>query len=184
MPHMLRDNAGGRPVDSALSDDQFEELKAMLQPGFELSTLMLADYLKQHPDLKSLKIEHPHLAPRIDAHVASALEAERSAKAAHQDAQREGERSQSGAAGGDDVDAADRQRDASAFSRAEQIVQSTHTARDAAGSPESPSPQDRIAADARAHEDLARRQPAALTEPYVAPQPAPLTPPYEPRPLV
>lgn len=30
-----------------LADDQFAELKALLQPGFELSTLMLADYKAQ-----------------------------------------------------------------------------------------------------------------------------------------
>lgn len=33
---------------AVLSDNQFEKLVAMLQPGFELSTLMLADYKRLH----------------------------------------------------------------------------------------------------------------------------------------
>lgn len=32
------------PEGSALTDEQFAELKALLQPGFEFSTLMLAEY--------------------------------------------------------------------------------------------------------------------------------------------
>lgn len=48
MPHMLKDHAGGRPQLAAMSDEQFAELKALLQPGFELSTLMLADYKASH----------------------------------------------------------------------------------------------------------------------------------------
>lgn len=34
-------------VAPALSTEQFEELKALLQPGFELAKLMLADYTAQ-----------------------------------------------------------------------------------------------------------------------------------------
>jgi hypothetical protein len=30
--------------DAALSDEQFDKLVALLQPGYELSSLMLADY--------------------------------------------------------------------------------------------------------------------------------------------
>lgn len=35
----------------AMSDEQFDRLVALLQPGFELSTLMLADYKAQRAAL-------------------------------------------------------------------------------------------------------------------------------------
>lgn len=35
-----------------LADDQMQELKQLLQPGFELSTLMLADYKAQRAEAK------------------------------------------------------------------------------------------------------------------------------------
>lgn len=37
-----------RPPPAVLSDNQFQELKTLLQPGFELSTLMLAEYRRSH----------------------------------------------------------------------------------------------------------------------------------------
>lgn len=37
---------------AVLSDNQFEKLIAMLQPGFELSTAMLADYKRQREPLR------------------------------------------------------------------------------------------------------------------------------------
>ena len=43
MPTHINDHLPDAPT-GALSDDQFAELKALLQPGFELSTLMLAEY--------------------------------------------------------------------------------------------------------------------------------------------
>lgn len=38
-------------ANSALTDAQFQELCRLLQPGFELSTLMLADYELQRETL-------------------------------------------------------------------------------------------------------------------------------------
>jgi hypothetical protein len=46
MAHRLgQHDASAAPA--ALSDEQFSELKALLQPGFELATLMLEDYKRQ-----------------------------------------------------------------------------------------------------------------------------------------
>lgn len=42
---LLSRPAGPAPV--AIADEQFKELKDLLQPGFELATLMLADYKVQ-----------------------------------------------------------------------------------------------------------------------------------------
>ena len=43
MPSFEKDQPASN-VAAVLSDEQFAELKALLQPGFELSSLMLAEY--------------------------------------------------------------------------------------------------------------------------------------------
>lgn len=49
------------PSPAALSDEQFAELKELLRPGYELSSMMLAQYKAgQVPDLRVL------LAPVIE----------------------------------------------------------------------------------------------------------------------
>lgn len=69
MPHRLKDHAGGRPQLAVVSDEQFAELKALLQPGYELSKRMLADYLKANPDPVPEKVERKHhLAPTAVTH--------------------------------------------------------------------------------------------------------------------
>ena len=47
MVHRINDHEP-QTAPAALSDEQFAELKALLQPGFELSTLMLAEYKMAH----------------------------------------------------------------------------------------------------------------------------------------
>lgn len=46
MVHTLSQSPGGTVT---ISDVQFSKLVAMLKPGFELSTLMLADYKRANP---------------------------------------------------------------------------------------------------------------------------------------
>jgi hypothetical protein len=46
MVHTLSQSPGGTVT---ISDAQFSKLVAMLKPGFELSTLMLADYKRANP---------------------------------------------------------------------------------------------------------------------------------------
>lgn len=43
MPNFLNEN-DPKPQVAVLSDEQFAELKRLLEPGYEMATLMLADY--------------------------------------------------------------------------------------------------------------------------------------------
>lgn len=52
---------------AAMSDEQFAELKALLAPGFELSTLMLADYKAQRHAMRDPDPEVEPKAPKADA---------------------------------------------------------------------------------------------------------------------
>lgn len=67
MPHFQRDRAGAGPQTPAMSDEQFAELKALLQPGYELSKHMLADYQEAHPEKFAPKHRAPHEVKAIPA---------------------------------------------------------------------------------------------------------------------
>lgn len=54
MPTFQRDHQ----VSPALSDEQFAELKELLRPGYELSKLMLADYMERVTAPPSPSVEH------------------------------------------------------------------------------------------------------------------------------
>lgn len=59
-----KESAGAAPA--ALSSEQFSELKALLQPGFELSSLMLEDYKAQRAAPLHAPAKAPEPAPDAD----------------------------------------------------------------------------------------------------------------------
>lgn len=127
MPHFQRDRAGAiGSSDAAMSDDQFTELKALLQPGYELSTLMLADYKASHapppPNPSPVPAPAPH-DHRAKSLFPGSTETTPAAVARDQTI---------------DANVAGEQRQASDYAANVQAEQSTHTARDAANSPDSP----------------------------------------------
>lgn len=58
MPTFQQDHQVSAPA--ALSDEQFAELKELLRPGYELSKLMLADYMERATAPPSPPVEREH----------------------------------------------------------------------------------------------------------------------------